>query len=128
MARSLYEAVARGLHILRQNDRVDGIHQNSTITIAVKEPEVEHRFESRTSKTGSRRVEGLLLNKRLRAICELFSAPELSRNRGDEGESLFGDRCFDRQVTRILVVTNRDELRMPQVVAFSPFRVFDLRS
>ena len=37
-ARSLYEAVARGLHILRQNDWVDGIHQNSTITIAVKEP------------------------------------------------------------------------------------------
>ena len=42
-ARSLYEAVARGLHVLRQNDWVDRIHQNSTITIAVKEPEVEHR-------------------------------------------------------------------------------------
>jgi len=42
-ARSLYDAVARGLHVLRLNDWVDGIHQNSTITIAVKEPEVEHR-------------------------------------------------------------------------------------
>lgn len=42
-ARSLYEAVARGLYVLRQNDWVDGIHQNSTITIKVKEPEVEHR-------------------------------------------------------------------------------------
>ena len=42
-AQSLYEAVGRGLHILRQNDWVDTIHQNLTITIAVKEPEVEHR-------------------------------------------------------------------------------------
>ena len=42
-ARSLYEALARGLHVLRQNDWVDGIHPDSTITIAVKEPEVEHR-------------------------------------------------------------------------------------
>jgi hypothetical protein len=46
-ARSLYEAVARGLHVLRQNDWVDGIHQNSTITIAVKEPEVEHSVRIR---------------------------------------------------------------------------------
>ena len=36
-ARSLYEAVARGLYILRQNDWVDGIHQNSMIKISVKE-------------------------------------------------------------------------------------------
>ena len=46
-ARSLYEAVARGLHVLRQNNWVDGIHQNSTITIAVKEPEVEHKVRIR---------------------------------------------------------------------------------
>jgi hypothetical protein len=46
-ARSLYEAVARGLHILRQNDWVDGIYQNSTITIAVKEPAVEHKVRIR---------------------------------------------------------------------------------
>src|ERR1700687_5167291 len=46
-ARSLYEAVARGLHVLRQKDWVDGIHQNSTITIAVKEPQVEHRVRIR---------------------------------------------------------------------------------
>jgi len=42
-ARSLYEAAARGLLVLRANNWVNGIHQNSTITIAVKEPEVEHR-------------------------------------------------------------------------------------
>jgi hypothetical protein len=46
-ARSLYEAVARGLHVLRQNNWVDEIHQNSTITIAVKEPEVEHKVKVR---------------------------------------------------------------------------------
>ena len=39
-ARSLYEAVGRGLHVLRENDWVDAI-QNSTIRIAVKESEVE---------------------------------------------------------------------------------------
>ena len=46
-ARTLYEAVARGLHVLRQNDWVDGIHQNSTITIAVKEPQIEHKVRIR---------------------------------------------------------------------------------
>jgi hypothetical protein len=46
-ARSLFEAVARGLHILRENDWVDGVNQNSTITIAVKEPQVEHKVRIR---------------------------------------------------------------------------------
>ena len=46
-ARSLYEAVARGLVVLSANDWVDKIHQNSTITIAVKEPEVEHKVRIR---------------------------------------------------------------------------------
>ena len=42
-ARSLYEAVGRGLHVLRRNEWVDRINQNSTIAITVKEPEIEHR-------------------------------------------------------------------------------------
>ncbi len=46
-ARSLYEAVARGLHVLRHNDWIDVIHQNSTITISVKEPEVEHTIRTK---------------------------------------------------------------------------------
>ena len=46
-ARSLYEAAGRGLHFLRQNEWIDGIHQNLTITIAVKEPEVEHKVRIR---------------------------------------------------------------------------------
>ena len=63
-ARSLYEALARGLHVLRENDWVDKINQNSTITVAVKEPEVEHKvrvkdFENWLASTGN-----LLLSKR----------------------------------------------------------------
>ena len=46
-ARSLYEALGRGLHILRQNDWVERIHQNSTVTIAIKEPEVAHTVRVR---------------------------------------------------------------------------------
>jgi hypothetical protein len=50
-ARSLYEAVARGLVVLSANDWVHEIHQNSTITIAVKEPEVEHKVRIRDFQT-----------------------------------------------------------------------------
>jgi len=64
-ARSLFEAVARELHVLRENDWVDGIHQNSTITIAVTEPEVEHRvrikdFENWLSSAGKSPAEQAL--------------------------------------------------------------------
>ena|SRR5208282_763552 len=64
-ARSLFEAVARGLHVLRQNDWVDTIYQNSTITIAVKEPPVEHKvrirdFESWLASNGKSPAEQAL--------------------------------------------------------------------
>ncbi len=63
-ARSLYEAVGRGLHVLRENDWVDAI-QNSTITVAVKEPEVEHKvrirdFENWLSSNGKSPAEQAL--------------------------------------------------------------------
>ena len=71
-ARSLFEAVARGLHILRQNDWVDTIYQNSTITIAVKEPQVEHKvrirdFESWLASNGKSPAEQALKSD-LRAL------------------------------------------------------------
>ena len=71
-ARSLYEAVARGLHVLRVNDWVDGIPQNSTITITVKEPEVEHKvrirdFESWLASNGKSPAEQALKSD-LRAL------------------------------------------------------------
>lgn len=50
-ARSLYEAVARGLHVLRQRDWIEEIHQNSMITIAVREPQVEHKVRIRDFET-----------------------------------------------------------------------------
>jgi hypothetical protein len=60
-----FEAVARGLHVLRQNDWVDRIYQNSTITIAVKDPEVEHKvrisdFENWLSSNGKSPAEQAL--------------------------------------------------------------------
>lgn len=81
-ARSLYEAVARGLYILRQNDWVEGIHQNSTITIAVKEPQVEHKvrireFETWLASNGKSPAEQALKTD-LRA---LFNGTETKRQR-----------------------------------------------
>ena|SRR5258708_2021275 len=84
-ARSLYEAVGCGLHFLRQNDWVDGIHQNLMITIVVCEPEVEHKvrikdFENWLSSNGKSPAEQALKSD-LRA---LFKAgiEEKSRRRG----------------------------------------------
>jgi hypothetical protein len=50
-ARSLFEAVGRGLQILRQNDWIDDIGRNSTITVVVKQPEVEHTDRIRDFET-----------------------------------------------------------------------------
>ena len=71
-ARSLFEAVAGGLPVLRQNDWVDTIYQNSTITIAVKEPQVEHKvrlrdFESWLASNGKSPAEQALKSD-LRAL------------------------------------------------------------
>jgi hypothetical protein len=55
------------LHVLRRNDWVDGTLQNSTITIAVKEPEVEHKvrirdFENWLTSNGKSPAEQALNN------------------------------------------------------------------
>ena len=43
-AASLYEAVARGLRVFRENDWVDDIGEGrTTITVVVSQPRVEHR-------------------------------------------------------------------------------------
>ena len=42
MARSLYEAVGRGLQIFRAHEWVDGVGRNWAVTVAVKNPEVPH--------------------------------------------------------------------------------------
>jgi len=41
-ARTLYEAVGRGLQIFRAHEWVDGVGRNWALTVAVKNPEVTH--------------------------------------------------------------------------------------
>jgi hypothetical protein len=41
-ARSLFEVVGGGLQVFRDHDWIDGIPGNRTVTITVKNPEVEH--------------------------------------------------------------------------------------
>jgi hypothetical protein len=82
-ARSLYEAAARGLVVLSANDWVDKVHQNSTITIAVKEPEVEHRvrirdFETWLASNGKSPAEQALKND-LRALFKGGTEDKLAR-------------------------------------------------
>jgi hypothetical protein len=42
LAHSLYEAVGRGLQILRAHDWVDGVGRNCTLSASVENPEVTH--------------------------------------------------------------------------------------
>jgi hypothetical protein len=47
---------------------------------------------------------------------------ELTTNRCDEDESLFGGRKFATRVANILVIKKRVELRMPQMAVRDLFR------
>ncbi len=42
MARTLYEAVGRGLQIFRANEWIDGLGRNSALSVFVKSPEITH--------------------------------------------------------------------------------------
>jgi hypothetical protein len=72
-AESLYEAVARGLTVFRNADWVSRIGSGqTTITVAVKQPEVEHRvrmrdFEAWLGSNGRSPAE-MALKSRLRQI------------------------------------------------------------
>ena len=46
-ADSLYEAVAQGLRVFRENDWVDDIGRGQTISVVVKQPEIEHKVSLR---------------------------------------------------------------------------------
>jgi hypothetical protein len=41
-ARSLFEAVGRGLQVFRDHDWIEGVPGNRTVNVTVKNPEVEH--------------------------------------------------------------------------------------
>jgi hypothetical protein len=110
-ARSLYEAVARGLVVLSANDWVDRINQNLTIAITVKEPEVEHKvrikdFETWLASNGKSPAEQALKSD-LRA---LLNARMEGKPDATGVSALFGGRQFAPQDTDIPVVTKRYEL------------------
>jgi hypothetical protein len=47
-ADSLYEAVAHGLRVFRENDWVDDVGRGqTTVTVVVRQPEVEHKVRVR---------------------------------------------------------------------------------
>ena len=46
-ASSLYEAVAQGLRVFRENDWVDDISRGQMISVVVRQPEIEHRVHLR---------------------------------------------------------------------------------
>ena len=46
-AGSLYEAVAQGLRVFRENDWVDDISRGQTISVVVRQPEIKHKVQLR---------------------------------------------------------------------------------
>jgi hypothetical protein len=82
-ARTLYEAVARGLSVLRQNDWVDETPPNPMITVAIEEPEVEHKvrikdFENWLASNGKSPAEQALKTD-LRALFDGMGAKPARR-------------------------------------------------
>jgi hypothetical protein len=55
-AQSLYEAVAQALRVFREDDRSQDANRVPTsVVVTINQPQVERRFELKTSKTGSTR-------------------------------------------------------------------------
>jgi hypothetical protein len=55
----LYEAVAQGLGVFRENDWIDEVGcGQTTISVVVRQPEVQHKFAFRTLNDGSKRKAG----------------------------------------------------------------------
>jgi len=94
-AHSLYEAVAQGLRVFRENDWVNDIgHGQTTISVTVRHPAVEHKvrvqdFERWLESEGRTPAE-VSLKSRLRELLRSDVTPEVStgtsrgglRNRG----------------------------------------------
>lgn len=58
-ADSLYEAVAQGLRVFRENDWIDEVGRGqTTIAVAVSHPEVQHKIRVRILNAGSNRKGG----------------------------------------------------------------------
>jgi hypothetical protein len=88
-ADSLYEAVAHGLRVFRQNDWVDTIgHGQTTISVVVKYPAVEHKvrvqnFERWLESQGRTPAE-VSLKSRLRNLLNsnVAATPSVATGRG----------------------------------------------
>jgi hypothetical protein len=81
-ADSLYEAVAQGLRVFLENDWVDDISRGQTISVVVRQPEIEHRvhlrdFEGWLESQGRSPAE-LSLKNRLRELLKSEGAPPRS--------------------------------------------------
>ena len=77
-ADSLYEAVAQGLRVFRENDWVDDISRGQMISVVVRQPEIEHKvrvhdFERWLESQGRSPVEVSLKN-RLRELLQSDAA------------------------------------------------------
>jgi hypothetical protein len=77
-ADSLYEAVAHGLRVFRENDWVDDVGRGqTTVTVVVRQPEVEHKvrvrdFEQWLESQGRTPAE-MSLKSRLRELMRIAS-------------------------------------------------------
>src|SRR5712692_4491649 len=88
MADSLYEAVAQGLRVFRENDWIDEVGRGQTIiSVVVRHPEVQHKvrvkeFERWLESQGRTPAE-VSLKGRLRELLgyEVAPASETTRNR-----------------------------------------------
>jgi hypothetical protein len=85
-ADSLYEAVAQGLRVLRENDWIDETgYGQRTILVVVRQPEVQHKVRiedfKRWLESQGRTPTEMSLKARLRALLRNEVAPAASQTR-----------------------------------------------
>jgi hypothetical protein len=78
-ADSLYEAVAQGLRVFRENDWVDDIGRGQTISVVVRQPEIKHKVQlrefERWLESQGRTPAEVSLKGRLRELLKSDSTP-----------------------------------------------------
>ena len=88
-ADSLYEAVAQGLRAFRDGDWVDDIGRGHTISVVVRQPEIEHKVQlrdfERWLESQGRTPAEVSLKGRLRELlkCDSTSAGSVASGRSD---------------------------------------------
>ena len=81
-ADSLFEAVAQGLRVFRENDWVDDIGRGQTISVVVRQPEIKHEVQlrefERWLESQGRTPAEVSLKGRLRELLKSDSTPARS--------------------------------------------------